>query len=92
MTAQNLAVSILSMLSNAKEKKMPIDNAMRKYRISNKWLYLDIICSSHYVILFLFKMNYFLLTSTTYYYAFLTDADAPPGQQQDNWMYHDDKC
>jgi len=30
MTAQNLAVSILSMLSSAKEKKMPIDNAMRK--------------------------------------------------------------
>ena len=31
MTAQNLAVSILSMLSSAKEKKMPIDNAMRKF-------------------------------------------------------------
>jgi len=30
MTAQNLAVSILSMLSTAKEKKMPIDNAMRE--------------------------------------------------------------
>mmetsp|Transcript_2811 Transcript_2811/g.2971 ORF Transcript_2811/g.2971 Transcript_2811/m.2971 type:complete len:260 (+) Transcript_2811:39-818(+) len=48
MTAESIAVSILSMLSNAKEKKMPIDNAMH--------------------------------------------ADAAPGQQQDNWMYHDDKC
>eukprot|EP00607_Mallomonas_marina_P000267 CAMPEP_0182429642 /NCGR_PEP_ID=MMETSP1167-20130531/32013_1 /TAXON_ID=2988 /ORGANISM="Mallomonas Sp, Strain CCMP3275" /LENGTH=41 /DNA_ID= /DNA_START= /DNA_END= /DNA_ORIENTATION= len=28
MTAESIAVSILSMLSNAKEKKMPIDNAM----------------------------------------------------------------
>jgi ubiquitin-conjugating enzyme E2 W len=30
MTAQGLAVSILSMLSSAKEKKTPPDNAMRK--------------------------------------------------------------
>jgi len=48
MTSESLIVSILSMLSSAKEKKMPVDNAMH--------------------------------------------ADAPPGQQQDNWMYHDDKC
>lgn len=48
MTAEGLAVSILSMLSSAKEKKLPQDNAMH--------------------------------------------ADAAPGQQQDNWMYHDDKC
>lgn len=30
MTAQGIAVSILSMLSSAKEKKTPPDNAMRK--------------------------------------------------------------
>ena len=48
MTAESLAVSILSMLSSAKEKNIPQDNAMH--------------------------------------------ADAPPGRQQDNWMYHDDKC
>ena len=48
MTAQTLAISILSMLSNAKEKKIPVDNAMH--------------------------------------------ADNPPGQSQDNWMYHDDTC
>ncbi len=48
MTAQMLAVSILSMLSSAKQKTIPQDNAMH--------------------------------------------ADSPPGQQQDNWMYHDDKC
>jgi ubiquitin-protein ligase len=48
MTAESLVISILSMLSSAKEKKMPPDNAMH--------------------------------------------ADAPPGKQQDNWMYHDDKC
>lgn len=48
MTAESLAVSILSMLSSAKEKTIPQDNAMH--------------------------------------------ADAPPGRQQDNWMYHDDKC
>ena len=48
MTAQTLAVSILSILSNAKEKRLPQDNALH--------------------------------------------ADAAPGQQQDNWMYHDDRC
>ena len=48
MTAQMLAISILSMLSSAKEKKIPQDNAMH--------------------------------------------AEAVPGQQQENWMYHDDKC
>lgn len=48
MTAELLAVSILSMLSSAKEKKSPQDNAMH--------------------------------------------ADSPPGQAQQNWMYHDDKC
>eukprot|EP01036_Dinobryon_divergens_P024719 gene24722-33192_t len=48
MTIQGIAVSILSMLSSAKEKSMPQDNAMH--------------------------------------------AEAAPGQQQDNWMYHDDKC
>lgn len=48
LTAEGLAVSILSMLSSAKEKKLPQDNAMH--------------------------------------------AEAAPGQQQDNWMYHDDKC
>jgi ubiquitin-conjugating enzyme E2 W len=48
ITAETLVVSILSMLSSAKEKKLPPDN------------------SNH--------------------------ADASPGKQQDNWMYHDDKC
>jgi ubiquitin-conjugating enzyme E2 W len=48
MTAESLAVSILSMLSSAKQKSVPQDNALH--------------------------------------------ADAAPGQQQDNWMYHDDKC
>jgi ubiquitin-conjugating enzyme E2 W len=48
MTAELLAVSILSMLASAKEKKSPVDNAMH--------------------------------------------ADMAPGQQQDNWMYHDDNC
>lgn len=48
MTAQNIAVSILSMLSSAKEKAIPQDNAMH--------------------------------------------ADSKPGQQQNNWMYHDDRC
>lgn len=47
MTAQMLVASILSMLSSAKEKKIPQDNALH--------------------------------------------ADTSPGQQQ-NWMYHDDKC
>jgi ubiquitin-conjugating enzyme E2 W len=31
MTAESLAVSILSMLSSAKEKRLPQDNAMRKF-------------------------------------------------------------
>jgi ubiquitin-conjugating enzyme E2 W len=48
MTVENLAVSILSMLSSAKEKTIPQDNAMH--------------------------------------------SDSAPGQQQDNWMYHDDRC
>lgn len=48
MTGQMLAVSILSMLSSAKEKRIPQDNAMH--------------------------------------------ADAKPGEQQHNWMYHDDRC
>ncbi|RYY88410.1 ubiquitin-conjugating enzyme family protein [archaeon] len=48
MTAEGLVVSILSMLSSAKEKGLPQDNAMH--------------------------------------------ADSAPGKQQDNWMYHDDKC
>lgn len=48
MTAELIAVSILSMLSSAKEKKSPQDNAAH--------------------------------------------ADAPPGQRQEGWMYHDDKC
>lgn len=48
MTVQGIAVSILSMLSSAKEKSMPQDNALH--------------------------------------------AESAPGQQQDNWMYHDDKC
>lgn len=48
MTAHGLVVSILSMLSSAREKKSPQDNAMH--------------------------------------------SDAPPGQQQEGWMYHDDKC
>ena len=48
MTAESLAVSILSILSNAKEKRLPQDNAMH--------------------------------------------ADNAPGQQQEGWMYHDDKC
>ena len=48
MSAQLLVVSIYSMLSSAKEKKIPQDNAMH--------------------------------------------ADNPPGQQQEGWMYHDDRC
>jgi len=48
LTAQALVVSILSMLSSAKEKKLPQDNSMH--------------------------------------------ADSAPGQQQEGWMYHDEKC
>lgn len=48
MSAQLLVISIYSMLSSAKEKKIPQDNAMH--------------------------------------------ADNPPGQQQEGWMYHDDRC
>ena len=48
MTVESIAVSILSILSNAKEKKLPPDNAMH--------------------------------------------ADNLPGQQQEGWMYHDDRC
>eukprot|EP01035_Chromulina_nebulosa_P019224 gene19224-25075_t len=48
MTAESVAISILSMLSSAKEKKIPPDNALH--------------------------------------------SDNAPGMQQDNWMYHDDKC
>jgi ubiquitin-conjugating enzyme E2 W len=33
MTAESLAVSILSILSNAKEKRLPQDNAMRNLLI-----------------------------------------------------------
>lgn len=47
MSAQMLVASILSMLSSAKEKKIPQDNALH--------------------------------------------SDSSPGQQQ-NWMYHDDRC
>lgn len=47
MSAQMLVTSILSMLSSAKEKKIPQDNALH--------------------------------------------ADNRPGQEQ-NWMYHDDRC
>ncbi|KAM3577014.1 hypothetical protein VYU27_001155 [Nannochloropsis oceanica] len=48
MTASMLALSILSMLSSAKEKKIPQDNHVH--------------------------------------------ADNPPGREQANWLYHDDKC
>jgi ubiquitin-conjugating enzyme E2 W len=48
MSAQLLVLSIYSMLSSAKEKKIPQDNAMH--------------------------------------------ADNAPGQQQEGWMYHDDRC
>ena len=48
MTVESIAVSILSILSNAKEKKLPPDNAIH--------------------------------------------ADNIPGQQQEGWMYHDDRC
>ena len=48
MTVESIAVSILSILSNAKEKKLPPDNAMH--------------------------------------------SDNLPGQQQEGWMYHDDRC
>lgn len=48
ITAETLSVSILSMLSSAKEKSIPQDNALH--------------------------------------------ADSQPGKQQDNWMYHDDRC
>jgi ubiquitin-conjugating enzyme E2 W len=48
ITAEALIVSILSMLSSAREKTIPQDNAMH--------------------------------------------ADAEPGQKQDRWMYHDDRC
>lgn len=48
LTIEGIAVSILSMLSSAREKSIPLDNALH--------------------------------------------ADAKPGQQQDNWMYHDDRC
>jgi ubiquitin-conjugating enzyme E2 W len=48
ITAESLVVSILSMLSSAKEKKLPPDNSLH--------------------------------------------ADHVPGKQQENWMYHDEKC
>uniref|UniRef100_A0A0G4GVI6 UBC core domain-containing protein n=1 Tax=Chromera velia CCMP2878 TaxID=1169474 RepID=A0A0G4GVI6_9ALVE len=48
LTVSAIALAILSMLSSAKEKKIPLDNAAH--------------------------------------------AEAPPGGQQHNWMYHDDKC
>lgn len=48
LTAEGLVVSIQSMLSSAKEKAIPQDNAMH--------------------------------------------AAEAPGKQQDNWMYHDDRC
>ncbi len=48
LTAESLIVSIQSMLSSAREKSAPQDNAMH--------------------------------------------ANVAPGQQQNNWMYHDDKC
>ena len=48
MTAEGLIVSILSMLSSAKEKAIPQDNALH--------------------------------------------ADAQPGEQQNGWIYHDDRC
>lgn len=48
MTAESLIISILSMLSSAKEKGIPQGNALH--------------------------------------------SDSTPGKQQDNWMYHDDKC
>jgi len=48
MTASMLALSILSMLSSAREKKIPQDNHVH--------------------------------------------ADNPPGKEQANWLYHDDRC
>ena len=48
MSAQLLVISIYSMLSSAKEKRIPQDNAMH--------------------------------------------ADNAPGQQQEGWLYHDDRC
>lgn len=48
LTAEVLALSILSMLSSAREKTSPQGNAML--------------------------------------------SDTPPGQQQTDWMYHDDRC
>jgi ubiquitin-protein ligase len=48
LTGETLSLSILSMLSSAKEKSSPTDS--------------------------------------------LAQVDNPPGGQQDNWMYHDDRC
>ena len=48
MTAQTLAVSIFSMLSNAKEKKIPVDNAMHADNApgqpQDNWMYHDDTC------------------------------------------------
>jgi ubiquitin-conjugating enzyme E2 W len=48
MTAQTLALSIFSMLSNAKEKKIPVDNAMHSDmapgQSQENWMYHDDTC------------------------------------------------
>ena len=51
MTAQGLAISILSMLSSAKEKKTPPDNAARKSqdRQKREKTFADIINACQFV-------------------------------------------
>jgi hypothetical protein len=96
LTVRTLAVSILSILSSAREKGIPPDNSNRKQPIlpffsqqrgdiplSVGWLLKE--GKSYYIAFSRHCGHCFLLSSST-------DADNAPGKVQEGWLYHDDHC
>lgn len=97
MTASTLALSILSMLSSAKEKKIPQDNHVREWRARDVWMGL------FGCVWWGFRMEVLVIATRKLIHSFIafhahmcnthpTDADNPPGKAQQGWLYHDDKC
>lgn len=94
MSAHTLALSILSMLSSAKEKKIPQDNHVRKSLFS-----LSLSLISHLLYLRMpssrdlpYTLAICLCVPYSPYHNTQIDADNPPGRAQENWLYHDDRC
>lgn len=107
MTAETIIVSILSLLCSAKHKLLPPDNANRKLIFSTAvhipivqytinffmlCIYAPLVVHD-YLQMCIYYLDYqhkvFIYSICIGYFL---DADISPGEQQDNWMYHDDRC